>query len=227
MLLAAALLATTGFICPLGSSTAHATPAHARADLSLQHSGTLFAAPPEVKRLAHGGGNDGGTGWNGGGGGGGGGGDDDDSSEFLRLLNSAEQASVLEDWTMRSRIYKMTDDAKLKEAHMAHIAELETLVEFDTSQSGTSGRRMVLGLFRHDEVRAVAGAEVSHAAGLVVNNLLVYPAELNDEDSTTTLRMMHALHLLADAIETPLNLSPLRESGCVDALTTEGVIDDE
>ena len=68
---------------------------------------------------------------------------------------------------------------------------------------------MVLGLFQDEEVRAVAGAEVSHASGLVVSQLLVYPAELNNEDSVASLRMIHALHLLADAIETPLDLSRL------------------
>ena len=45
-----------------------------------------------------------------------------------------------------------------------------------------------------------------------VSSLLLYPSELNNEDSTTSLRMIHALHLLADAIESPLDMSPLRES---------------
>ena len=82
--------------------------------------------------------------------------------------------------------------------------------EYDTAETGPRGRRMVLGLFQDDDVRALAGAEVSHASGLVVSSLLVYPAELNNEDSVTSLRMIHALHLLADAIETPLDMSPLR-----------------
>ena len=164
--------------------------------------------------VAYGGG-DGGHGGHGrgGGGGGGGGGDDDETAEFLRLLNSAEQATVLDDWVGRSRIYKMTDDAELRAAHTAHLAELEAMTEFDTSGSGPRGRRMVLGLFQEESVRAIAGAEVSHASGLVVSSLLLYPAELNNEDSTTSLRMIHALHLLADAIESPLDMSPLRESG--------------
>jgi len=148
-----------------------------------------------------------------GGGGGGGGGDDGDASEFLRLLNAAEQSSVLDDWVMRSRIYKMTDNTELKTMHHEHVDELEWLREFNTSESGPRGRRMMLGLFRDGEVRALCGAEVSHASGLVVSSLNIYPAELNDVDSTTSLRMVHALHLLADAIETPLDLSAIRESG--------------
>ena len=149
----------------------------------------------------------------GGGGGGGGSGDDDDASEFLRLLNSAEQASVLQDWTARARIYRMTEDPELKATHTNHLGELERLVEFDMAETGSNGKRMLLGLFQDDEVRALAAAEVSHANGLVVSSLNVYPAELNDPASTASLRMVHALHLLADAIETSLDLSPLQEEG--------------
>ena len=131
--------------------------------------------------------------------------------EFLRLLNSAEQASVCDDWVSRSRIYTMTDDPELRAAHSEHLVCLEAVKEFDTTESGPRGRRMLLGLFQDDEVRAMAGAEVSHASGLVVSSLHVYPAELNNQDSTASLRMVHALHLLADAIETPLDLTHLRE----------------
>ena len=72
---------------------------------------------------------------------------------------------------------------------------------------------MVLGLFRDDEVKALACAQVSHANGLAVSSILIYPAELNNEDSVLSLRMLHALHLLADAIETDLDMSLLKESG--------------
>ena len=85
--------------------------------------------------------------------------------------------------------------------------------DFDTSGSGPRGRRMVLGLFQEDEIRALAGAEVSHANGLVVSSMLIYPAEINNEDSVLSLRMLHALHLLAEEIETRLDLTPLREAG--------------
>ena len=84
---------------------------------------------------------------------------------------------------------------------------------FDTLGSGPRGRRMVLGLFQEDEIRALACAEVSHANGLAVSSMLIYPAELNYEDSVISLRMLHALYLLADAIETRLDMSLLRESG--------------
>lgn len=147
----------------------------------------------------------------GGGGGGGGGG----SSEFLRLLNVAEQHEVLDDWSARSRVYKMTDNADLIAAHAEAIQEMEELRAFDTTgPPGESGRKMVLGLFQEDNICAVAGAEVSHAAGLVVSSLIVYPAELNDAKSTAALRLVHALYLLADAIDTPLDMRPVNEDGC-------------
>lgn len=77
----------------------------------------------------------------------------------------------------------------------------------NTSEPGATGRRMLLGLFGEEDVlSALASAEVSHASGLVVSRLAMYPAELNHEDSTASLRMVHALHLLADAIDTPLDL---------------------
>jgi len=144
-----------------------------------------------------------------GGGGGGGGG-----SEFLRLLNVAEQQEILADWGSRSRIYRMTDDTELMKAHTEAIEEMEELRNFDTTgPPGESGRKMILGLFREGSICAVAGAEVSHASGLVVSSLIVYPAELNDDSSTTALRLVHALYLLADAIDTPLDMRPINEHG--------------
>jgi len=137
----------------------------------------------------------------------GGGGDDDGGSEFLRLITSCEQAVVLDDWVARSRIYKMTSKKDLRELHTAAIDEYEALRDYNTSEPGATGRRMLLGLFGEEDVlSALASAEVSHASGLVVSRLAMYPAELNHEDSTASLRMVHALHLLADAIDTPLDL---------------------
>lgn len=143
-------------------------------------------------------------------GGGGGGGDGDGGGEFLRLLNAAEQTEVIADWAQRSRIYKLTDNAKLAEAHGTLVTDLEALESFDTAESGPDGRRMLLGLFDEEQLWALASAEVSRSTGLVVSNLCVYPAELNNEDSTAALRLVHALHLLADAIETPIEL----KEGC-------------
>jgi hypothetical protein len=76
----------------------------------------------------------------------------------------------------------------------------------DTTDSGPNGRRMLLGLFDREQLWALAAAEVSRTNGLVVSSLCVYPAEVNDASSTASLRLVHALHLLADAIETPINL---------------------
>jgi len=143
---------------------------------------------------------------------GGGGGDDDSGSEFLRLITSCEQAVVLDDWVARSRIYKMTSRKDIRELHMAAIDEYEALRDYNTSEPGASGRRMLLGLFGEDDsLSALASAEVSHASGLVVSRLAMYPAELNAEDSTASLRMVHALHLLAEAIDTPLDLGDHEE----------------
>ena len=147
-----------------------------------------------------------------GGGGDGGGGDGDDAPEFLRLLNAAEQATVMADWTQRSRIYRMSDDKDLAKTHDEAIREITALANFDTEEQGEHGRRMILGLFKDEEVWAVAGAEVSHGSGLVVSSLVVYPAELNNQDSLAALQLVHALHLLADAIDCELDLSPLRSS---------------
>jgi len=148
-------------------------------------------------------------------GGGGGGGGDGSSSEFLRLLNAAEQASVLEDWVSRTRIYRMTDTEDLVTAHTEALVEIEELQNFDTTgPSGEGGRKMVLGLFKDDNISGLAGAEVSHEAGLVISSLIVYPAELNDPSSTAALRLIHALYLLADAIDAPLDMSPVNAEGC-------------
>lgn len=148
---------------------------------------------------------------------GGDGGGDDGAGEFLRLLNAAEQASVLSDWLQRSRIYKLSDNADLVRAHADQIGELQALQNFDTSETGPDGRRMLLGLFDDTQLWAVASAEVSRTAGLLVSRLCVYPAELNDPESTTALRLVHALHVLADAIETPINL----QDGCKSATLSE------
>ena len=126
------------------------------------------------------------------------------SNEFLRLLTSAEQADVLSDWIARTNIYKMTDDAQLVRAQVSALRQLEDLQSFDIAEPGESGRRMVLGLFDDVQVLGIASAEVSRKTGLIVTTLCVYPAELNNPDSTVALRLVHALHLLADAIETPI-----------------------
>lgn len=139
-------------------------------------------------------------------GGGGDGGDDSGAGEFLRLLNAAEQGEVLSDWLQRARIYKLTDNTDLAAAHHKAAVDLEALQSIDISQSGPDGRRMLLGLFDDHQLWAVASAEVSRANGLVVSALCVYPSEINDADSTAALRLVHALHLLAEAIETPINI---------------------
>jgi hypothetical protein len=125
----------------------------------------------------------------------------------LRLISAEEQAIVLKDWCSRSRIYKLTDQTALAKAHEDMLAELEGLHSFDTSECGESGRRMMLGLFDQEQLWALSSAEVSKRNGLVVSSLCIYPAELNNPDSTAALRMVHALRVLADCIDTPIVLA--------------------
>ena len=152
------------------------------------------------------------------------GGGGDEGGEFLRLLSTAEQKEVLNDWIHRTRIYKMTDNLKLSEAHAGSLTELEDLSSLVNPRSkpflacnrlltsspisaittapvqdfetyGPDGRRMLLGLFDASQLWAIAFAEVSRADGLKVSTLCVYPAELNDPGSTAKLRLVHALHV--------------------------------
>ena len=68
----------------------------------------------------------------------------------------------------------------------------------------------MLGLFDDEQMWAVASAEVSRATGLVVSGLCVYPAELNNDDSTVARRLIHALHVRAAAL--PLASPPARRA---------------
>ena len=112
---------------------------------------------PVTPALCGGGGNGGWTG-RGGGDGGGGGGGDGEGSEFLRLLDSVEQASAVDDWAARARIYRMTNNAELQHAHSSALAELESFRAFDTAQAGANGRRMLLGLFSGEQLSSMACA---------------------------------------------------------------------
>jgi hypothetical protein len=125
------------------------------------------------------------------------------------LLTPAEQVSVIDDWCKRARLYKMTDNPDLRAKHVKRLGDLEALQDYDTAVRGPAGARMVLGLTRADEFRAVAAAEVSKSAGLVVTSICIYPAEVNKSDSTVSQQMQHALQLLADAIEVPLQMRVL------------------
>ena len=74
------------------------------------------------------------------------------------------------------------------------------------------------GLFEHTEggsarISALAAAEVSREKGLEVSQLSANPAEVHEAESTATFRMIHALHLLADAIDSPIGfLAPTSET---------------
>jgi hypothetical protein len=122
------------------------------------------------------------------------------------LLSPAEQAVIIDDWAARARIYKMTDNPALRKKHVESLPEIEALKDFDILKRGPNGARMILGLSRGDKFVSLAAAEVSKSAGLLVTSICIYPAELNDADSTVPVHMVHALRLLAEAIEVPLEI---------------------
>ena len=132
----------------------------------------------------------------GGGGEGGGGGDGDGAAEWLRLLGESELTTVLNDWSGRSRVYRMTDNHEVSQAHSRALSSLELLRTFNSTPMAAATadspapRKMVLGLFDQQRIWALASAHVSRASGLVVSSVSVYPAELHNDASTAELRMV-------------------------------------
>merc|ERR1712032_1115581 len=154
----------------------------------------------------------------------GGGGDDGEGGEFLRLVESTEADGVLQDWTSRSRIYQMTDNAELKERHSS---ALDTILEMlgrcqescavpdDDSKENAplSARRLTLGLYGPADLppHALADAEISQSGVLVVKLLAINPAECNEVASTAALRILCGLRSLAEAIGVQLDIEALRQ----------------
>ena len=121
------------------------------------------------------------------GGGGGGGGEPD---EYLRLMEMEELQQVLADWSIRGKIYQLSDDRWVQERHASGLDTLERILE--DSDGTKEGRRLSLGLFEEDHVWAVAVAEVSVRSGLQVRSLAVNPSQLHVAESTAYQRMLHA-----------------------------------
>ena len=149
-------------------------------------------------------------------GGGGGGGSGGDSEQYLRLIDDIELGDIIMDWAGRCRIYKMSDDVWVQERHGTAIEVLDRMLEIDILTA--EGRRLSLGLFQGDDVRAIATAEVSTTAGLVVQRLAVHPAELHQSGSTAYARMLQGLNCLAEKIEVELSLDELRQEQPLDQL---------
>lgn len=150
------------------------------------------------------------------GGGGGGGGSGGDSEQYLRLIDDIELGDIIMDWAGRCRIYKMSDDVWVQERHGTAIEVLDRMLEIDILVA--EGRRLSLGLFQGDDVRAIATAEVSTTAGLVVQRLAVHPAELHHTGSTAYARMLQGLNCLAEKIEVELSLDELGQEQPLDQM---------
>jgi len=145
---------------------------------------------------------------------GGDGGDGDDGQEFLRLLTSSESAEAIVDWQGRGRVYSMSDTAGIRERQLAALDVLMEMEAHRAKEGGKEGpRRLLIGLYDDQCLLAISSAEISVRDGLTVRHLTVHPRDLNNDDSTTALRMLHGLHILAETIDVSLDLVPLRKSG--------------
>mmetsp|Transcript_107974 Transcript_107974/g.207609 ORF Transcript_107974/g.207609 Transcript_107974/m.207609 type:complete len:308 (-) Transcript_107974:4-927(-) len=174
-------------------------------------------------------------GGNGGGGGGGGGGEDDSLS--LRLLTSDQQATVLNDWVSRTKIYCMAGEfgnRAIANLHKKALSTLQALQTFNTSGATFTkdlwrGESMFVGMFDTEEtILAVAGAEVygvsvSKKRGrkepiplmeveLLVSHLAVNPKELHTEDSTARLQMLMGLRYFAKSHGASIDLSEVENN---------------
>lgn len=152
---------------------------------------------------------------------GGGGGDGDGEGEFLRLLTASETSTVFADWKGRAGIYKLSDTDGISERQSACIQVLEEM-EAHRAQETRGSKQLTIGLFDSERVWALSSADVSASGGLVIRSLTVHPMELNNDGSTAALRLLHGLHVLADAIELPLDLQPLEQTGQMGGLMGEG-----
>jgi len=172
-----------------------------------------FTATYEPDVQQGGGGNDGYWGGNNGdgGGGGGGGGDGGESGELLRLLSASERISVLNDWQHRCRIYKLSSNEAVVARHEDALEILAAMDAHTAAQDGERTRKR-LTLALNDAEGAFAAlscADVSNNE-LTVRYVIANPAEIHTE-STAALRLLHGMQLLAEAVELPLDISPLRD----------------
>lgn len=140
--------------------------------------------------------------------GGGGGGD----GEVLRQLSAEDWCATLDDWAARTQIYRMSTDDGVRARHADAVGACLEMRAFAVGADCGRTRRLGLALLGETlvgEPRTVAlvTATLSRTDGLAVSGLAVHPAELNEEGSTAELRMLHALHVLADEIEMPLEVA--------------------
>ena len=142
----------------VGICTAPSAPFGVRATAQMQVGALLEFAPPAGPPAGYGGdgGDDGG----------------DDGGEFLRLIDVDETRLVLQDWSSRSRIYKMSDNKDVVASQELVLESLTSVIEFNEHKPHPSTRRLTLGLFDHsDDLWALAAVEISSRAGLVVHSV--------------------------------------------------------
>jgi hypothetical protein len=112
----------------------------------------------------------------------------------------------------------MSDNPEVVRVHTDAIAELEALQDFARAGKevvDSTDRRMVFAYVDEDDkAHALAGAKV-RAVGLlphlIVESVVVHPAELNNENSTTWIRLKHRLELLTTTIDMKLDKTPIAE----------------
>jgi hypothetical protein len=141
-----------------------------------------------------------------------------DGEMKLRLLDSAEQARVLEKWTDQTRVYKMEADFNfgnpmIGEMHRHQMESLQALGSYKTSLMVGNDPDFILALCdTKGETLALAGARATWepidgkyinlnwfpdpnhferpAPGLLVEHLLVHPSLLHEERSLSLKKSM-------------------------------------
>mmetsp|Transcript_108408 Transcript_108408/g.192005 ORF Transcript_108408/g.192005 Transcript_108408/m.192005 type:complete len:473 (-) Transcript_108408:224-1642(-) len=163
--------------------------------------------------------------------------DDDEDDDFwtgrddfftARLLSPVEQATLLDDWITRTRIYSQIGDfggdEDLAEVHADALKWLIALRNLKISASVTKqnrfGRMLVALNDENDKIRALAAADATKKKGLVVSRLVLDPSEVNNlwesgargyGDSKVVRRMLSALTGLASTMGMSIDIKKLDE----------------
>jgi len=163
------------------------------------------------------------------GGSGGWGGDDngDGDSSYLSCMTKDQAEYVLTDWIARANVYKMTGffgNAVLAERYVAVLKTFERLVQEVKSDTVDGPGQIIAvggGEFsiitalhkgplkdleevpfkeRAGKIYVVASVRISHDKGLVINDVAVNPAEVNDPSSRAERDMRFAIETLAKTV---------------------------
>lgn len=146
--------------------------------------------------------------------GGGGGGDGDGGDDhYLKMLQPGQQTAILEEWIGRTRIYQLADkisktasSAAATKKHTIALEVLEALRTFSDDQAADLRKQFVISLSDADgNDQALASAVIS-SKKVSVSHIALRPAELNSEDSSALIRMVHGLTMLANKLGVALDL---------------------